>query len=33
MDMLLEHRIDHGPYDEEEAQRLLDEWHDQRAET
>jgi poly(A) polymerase len=33
MDMLLEHRIDHGPYDEEEAHRLLDEWHDQRAET
>jgi poly(A) polymerase len=26
MDMLLEHRLDEGPYDEEEALRLLDEW-------
>lgn len=26
MRMLLEHRIDHGPYDAEEAYRLLDEW-------
>jgi poly(A) polymerase len=26
MNMLLEHRIEHGPYDVEEAHRLLDEW-------
>jgi poly(A) polymerase len=26
MDMLLEHRLDEGPYDEEEALRLLDAW-------
>ncbi len=26
MRMLLEHRIEHGPYTEEEAYRLLDEW-------
>ncbi len=26
MRMLLEHRIEHGPYSEEEAYRLLDEW-------
>jgi poly(A) polymerase len=26
LDMLLEHRLDHGPYSEEEAFRLLDEW-------
>jgi len=26
LDMLLEHRLDHGPYSEEEAYRLLDEW-------
>jgi poly(A) polymerase len=26
MDVLLEHRLDHGPYDEAEAFRLLDEW-------
>ncbi len=26
MDMLLEHRLDEGPYSEEEAYRLLDEW-------
>jgi poly(A) polymerase len=26
MEMLLEHRLDHGPYSEEDAYRLLDEW-------
>jgi poly(A) polymerase len=26
LDMLLEHRLDEGPYSEEEAYRLLDEW-------
>ncbi len=26
MDILYEHRIEHGPYSEEEAYRLLDEW-------
>lgn len=26
MDFLLEHRLDHGPYSEEEAERLLREW-------
>ncbi len=26
MDMLLEHRLDEGPYSEEEALRILDEW-------
>lgn len=26
MDLLYEHRIEHGPYDEEAAYRLLDEW-------
>ncbi len=26
MKLLLEHRIEHGPYDETEAYRLLDEW-------
>ncbi|NNC74824.1 MAG: HDIG domain-containing protein, partial [Acidimicrobiia bacterium] len=26
MDMLLEHRLDHGPYEEAEALTLLDEW-------
>jgi poly(A) polymerase len=29
LDMLLEHRLDHGPYSEEEAYRLLDEWKSQ----
>ena len=24
--LLLEHRIDHGPYEADEARRLLDEW-------
>ena len=28
MDILYEHRIEHGPYSEEEAFRLLDEWRD-----
>lgn len=31
MRMLLEHRIDAGPYDEEEAYRLLDEWMAERG--
>ena len=31
MRMLLEHRIDHGPYDVEEAHRLLDEWQVERS--
>jgi poly(A) polymerase len=26
MRMLLEHRLEHGPYEPEEAYRLLDEW-------
>ncbi len=26
MDMLLEHRLDEGPYSEEEAERLVREW-------
>ena len=26
MDMLLEHRLDHGPYSEEEALELLARW-------
>ncbi|NND02731.1 MAG: CCA tRNA nucleotidyltransferase, partial [Acidimicrobiia bacterium] len=26
MKVLYEHRIEHGPYSEEEAYRLLDEW-------
>jgi poly(A) polymerase len=26
LEMLLEHRLDHGPYSEEEAYALLDEW-------
>ena len=30
MRMLLEHRIDHGPYEPEEAYRLLDEWMESR---
>ncbi|MEX0825779.1 MAG: CCA tRNA nucleotidyltransferase [Acidimicrobiia bacterium] len=30
MDMLLEHRLDEGPYDEEEALRLLDDWMRER---
>ncbi|NNL27319.1 MAG: hypothetical protein HKO78_02705, partial [Acidimicrobiia bacterium] len=31
MDMLLEHRIDHGPYDEAEAFALLDAWWERRS--
>lgn len=31
MDMLLEHRLDNGPYDEEEALRLLDGWARERG--
>ena len=31
MDMLLEHRLDEGPYDEEEALRLLDAWAKERG--
>jgi poly(A) polymerase len=31
MDLLLEHRIDHGPYSAEEAYALLDEWWSGRA--
>ncbi len=31
MDMLLEHRIDHGPYDATEAFALLDAWWKQRS--
>ena len=27
LEMLLEHRLDHGPYSEEEAYALLDEWY------
>jgi len=30
MSLLTEHRIDHGPYEEEEAYRLLDEWWAER---
>jgi poly(A) polymerase len=30
MDMLLEHRLDEGPYDEAEALRLLDVWMRER---
>jgi len=26
LDMLLEHRLDHGPFSEEEAYAMLDEW-------
>ena len=26
MRLLLEHRIEHGPYEPEEAHRLLDDW-------
>jgi poly(A) polymerase len=32
MDMLLEHRLDEGPYSEDEAERLVREWWDARAE-
>ncbi len=31
MDLLLEHRLDEGPYSEEEAYRLLDEWWRKRS--
>lgn len=31
LDMLLEHRLDHGPYDEAEAYRLLEEWAKKRG--
>jgi poly(A) polymerase len=31
MDMLLEYRLDEGPYSEEEAYRLLDEWWEKRG--
>jgi poly(A) polymerase len=31
LDMLLEHRLDHGPYDEDEAYRLLGEWKQERG--
>ena len=31
MKMLLEHRIEHGPYSEEEAYRLLDDWRQQHG--
>jgi poly(A) polymerase len=31
MKMLLEHRIDHGPYDVAEAHRLLDEWQAEQS--
>ncbi|NNF69472.1 MAG: CCA tRNA nucleotidyltransferase [Acidimicrobiia bacterium] len=31
MGMLLEHRLDHGPYSEDEALALLDEWWAQRS--
>jgi poly(A) polymerase len=30
MDMLLEHRLDHGPYDTEDALKLLDQWWEDR---
>lgn len=30
MDFLLEHRLDHGPYSEEEAERLVRDWAEQR---
>jgi poly(A) polymerase len=31
MRLLLEHRIEHGPYDAEEAHQLLDEWWTERS--
>ncbi len=31
MDLLLEHRLDHGPYSEDEAYALLDEWWNTRS--
>ncbi len=31
MDLLLEHRLDHGPYSEEEALRLVDGWAEQKG--
>jgi poly(A) polymerase len=31
MKMLLEHRIEHGPYEPQEAYRLLDEWWEQQS--
>jgi poly(A) polymerase len=31
MDLLLEHRLDEGPYDEAEALRLLDAWARERG--
>ena len=31
MDMLLEHRIEHGPYSEEEAYEILDRWSDKAS--
>jgi poly(A) polymerase len=33
MRLLLEHRIEHGPYDPDEARRLLDEWWASRGES
>ncbi|MCP4303362.1 MAG: CCA tRNA nucleotidyltransferase [bacterium] len=33
MKQLTEHRIEHGPYDEAEAYRLLDEWWSERQQT
>lgn len=31
MDVLLEHRLDHGPYSEEEALELVDEWAERKG--